>query len=961
MLDAVSEANAPSAEDTLDPPSVETQRMQAALEQRLFDSIPQPVKVGRFVLADVIGRGATGVVYRAIDVDLDRVIAVKLLVSGSEKHRGRLLREGRALARLKHPNVVAIHEVGEQRGQVFLAMEHVEGGSLVQWCARTQLGEAQRVALLCTMLEGCARGLAAAHAAGIIHRDLKPGNILVGADDRPRLADFGLARADLRGSGDANAMIDTTETAPPSVEASAPGIEPLTATGAVLGTPAYMAPEQLRGIADERSDQFGLCATFYEALWGTRAYAGEDLASLVASLDEGRLAVPPAGRVPSHVRRVLMRGLSAKPENRFPSVEALLAALERGRKGRNAPVIALGVGAIAIGSWLALRGEPEPIAPCSVDEAALDAAWGPARRDALQANVLGTGAPYAATTWSRLSALLDRLAKKWSDDALAACRQSRDPDPEVAAMGEARVACSARTLATFDAATAALAGADAKALPNLLSAADALGDALDCSAPHRGETTDALPHAVALDRALLARRLNQRDEAQRLVEGVLAAIPEGELPRLRATAYLLLARSRDDLGDEAGETAALQAAITEAELADEPTMLGRAWAELSTNAAMAGDRDRAIFYLERAKRLDRQKRLTPAVRAMLLEDEANIEQTSSRFAESAVLLERAAEVLEADGDLRINHAGVLSELSEALEFSGKLSDAVEVGERALARFEALVGPDHPFTAAQRGRVGRMYGFLEQESRVEEELKRALVVFEANPTFRPDLRAIFQDDLAQSQSNLGKHDEALATVEKLLATLRAAHGEASPKLASALTTRAKILHYKGDETLALEAIDQSLAIARTDVDGGNDMRVGEILLMRAEILAELGETRRADARAALDEALPHLAKVYAEGTAFDLQTAQRAGAVLGLIGHAEEAQRILEAGIVRAEAAASGSYVGRMHWELARIHARASAPAKAREHLAASRAAHVAFGSPQSYLDEIDEMERGLPR
>jgi tetratricopeptide (TPR) repeat protein len=422
-----------------------------------------------------------------------------------------------------------------------------------------------------------------------------------------------------------------------------------------------------------------------------------------------------------------------------------------------------------------------------------------------------------------------------------------------------------------------------------------------------------------------------------------------------------MARSHDDRGDTAAETAALQSAITEAELADEPTMLARAWSELATNVAHDGGRERALFYLERAKRLDRQARLTPGVRAMLLEDEANIEQASSRFAESAVLLEQAVELLESEGDLRLNHVDALTELSEALEFAGSLTDAVEIGERALARLEALVGADHPFTAVQRGRVGRMYGFLEQESRVEAELQRALVVLEANPTFRPDLRAIFYDDLAQSQSNLGKHDAALATVDRLLGTLRSTHGESSPRLAAALMTRGKVLRARGEPEPALVAVDEGLAMARTDPIAGDDMSIGELQLMRAEILIELGEPRSADARAAVDEAQQRLAKVYALGTAFDLQTTERVAAVRGRVGEVAAAQRMLEAGIVRAEAAGAGSYVGRMHSELARIHARGSRPAKAREHLAAARVAHVAFGSPPSYLAEIDAMDRDLPR
>src|SRR6266568_4691369 len=278
----------------------------------------------RYEVLEPIGTGGMGVVYAARDSKLRRTVALKMLQpAGGEaqasqaRMRERLLREARAMARLSHPNVLAVYDVGELDGQVFLAMELVEGRTLTAW-----LGEERRSwrEVLDVFLDA-ARGLAAAHAAGLIHRDFKPDNVLVGADGRVRVTDFGLASALALGPAD---LAEGGKSQPaPSVTVTALG-----------GSPAYMAPEQLRGEAvDARADVFGFCVALHEALYRERPFRGDSLEALEGAIRRGEVHRPRRGSgVPGWLRRALLRGLRHDPEARFQTIDALAAALASGRR-----------------------------------------------------------------------------------------------------------------------------------------------------------------------------------------------------------------------------------------------------------------------------------------------------------------------------------------------------------------------------------------------------------------------------------------------------------------------------------------------------------------------------------------------------------------------------------------------------------------------------------------------------
>ncbi|HLL20516.1 MAG TPA: protein kinase [Kofleriaceae bacterium] len=279
-------------------------------------------RVGRYLVLSALGAGGMGVVFSAYDPQLDRKVALKLLRGGvnysaalpRSDARTRLRREAQAIAQLSHPNVVNVYDVGTtEEDDLYIAMEFVEGDTLTTWLKNYPRTWRE---IIDVFLQA-ARGLMAAHSVGLLHRDFKPDNVLVGGDGRVRVTDFGLARS----------LITPDEGARMRPEVGALNVD-LTATGTVLGTPRYMAPEQLTGAdIDARADQFSFCVALYEALWGTHPLPG---ATSVSMLEKHDKAMPPpdTSKIPSTVVKCVMRGLERERQKRYPGMATLVGELQ---------------------------------------------------------------------------------------------------------------------------------------------------------------------------------------------------------------------------------------------------------------------------------------------------------------------------------------------------------------------------------------------------------------------------------------------------------------------------------------------------------------------------------------------------------------------------------------------------------------------------------------------------------
>jgi serine/threonine protein kinase len=295
---------------------------------------PRP-KLGRFPLLRKLGAGGMSTVYIGRDERLDRYVAIKLLRGASSSQAmARLEREAQAMARLAHPNVVRVYEIGDVDNVPFIVMELVEGVTLRAWLGQTQ----RTLDEIVEVFAAAARGLAAAHDKGLVHRDFKPDNVMVADDGRVLVMDFGLARGEFDRPGPTQADAQLSDNA---VE--------LTATGAILGTPAYMAPEQFLGeVADARTDQFCFSVALWEAIHGQRPFSGSSFAALSSAVIEGARA-PSSADVPRHIRRVLERGLEADPDARWPSMAALVEVMTSSTASRRRPTRLLaGVAGLAL-------------------------------------------------------------------------------------------------------------------------------------------------------------------------------------------------------------------------------------------------------------------------------------------------------------------------------------------------------------------------------------------------------------------------------------------------------------------------------------------------------------------------------------------------------------------------------------------------------------------------------------
>ena len=400
---------------------------QEAGQRRVAEVLGQETRLGRFTLLRLLGEGGMGVVYTAWDELLDRRVAIKLVRtehSGGDA-RARMLHEAKGLARLSHPNVVQIYEVSVSDGRVFIAMEYIQGETLRVWTRERRAAGADRRELLDMYLQA-GRGLAAAHAQGLVHRDFKPDNVLVGADGRARVVDFGLVTLH-----DVEPLADAGD----GVQAR-PMDERITVGGVRLGTPAYMSPEQHAGLAaDARSDQYSFCVALYEALCGVRPFAGEP----PGASRSGAPPVWPAERaLPDWLVGLLRRGLAARPEDRFATMDALLDRLaddpERARRRRRrGAALVVGVAAVAAllvllvlelrQGWLAHRREADAELARVASEgriaAARVAADLPAAREAFAAFVAD---PLHEGTRALTRAWLAEARRREGDLALAEAR-----------------------------------------------------------------------------------------------------------------------------------------------------------------------------------------------------------------------------------------------------------------------------------------------------------------------------------------------------------------------------------------------------------------------------------------------------------------------------------------------------------------------------------------------------------
>ncbi|MCX4239335.1 protein kinase domain-containing protein [Paraliomyxa miuraensis] len=725
--------------------------------------------IGRYRVRGKLGQGGMSSVWEALDDQLDRRVAIKLLRRDlSHGHGQRLRREAQALAKLSHPNVVQVYEVIEAEGLTAVVMELVEGQTLRRW-QEQQPRPGWKACVELYLQAG--RGLAAAHAVGLVHRDFKPDNCIVDEEGRVRVLDFGLVAR------------EHDETTVDEVESGSAGDSlelRLTRTGTLMGTAAYMPPERLgrRGGDGMAGDQFSFCASIYEALHGERPFAGGSEKELQAAIESGRARPPPKGsRVPSRVRAVVLRGLAVDPGQRWESMPRFLAELERvlARSGRWR-WLGVGMGTALVGaavSGAVLTGMTRQTCAGAADQ--LGGVWDEERRAAVRAAILDTRTQHATDTWIRIEPMLNDYASQWASKHTEICEATRVTAVQTEEDMGLRMRClDKRRIALLEAvAVLARGGADTRAnAVSLVSRLPAITFCDDLEALHAQlppPRDPELARAVDEARARLSRARTQREagtyaDAEREASEVLDEAERLGYEPLMAEALLERGECRAALARRAEAEEDLEGALDLAQRIDYRNIEARAASGLGRLAA--GDRSR----LDEAERLARHAwnlanrrgsdRLLLADAASAYGDVRTMRSTVPIEQRRTLDLQRSARALyvdalgsehpavakthESEGDLLKKQkkpwlaqesyeqalhiyenalgsshpavAEVSSKLGVALVEQGDPDMALELHEHALSMREAVFGPWHPSIAFTWTRIGIA---LHRQGRLEE--------------------------------------------------------------------------------------------------------------------------------------------------------------------------------------------------------------------------------------------------
>jgi eukaryotic-like serine/threonine-protein kinase len=769
-------------------------------------ALAKGASLGRYVLLDPLGQGAMGIVYRAFDPELDRRIAVKVLrrvPASASAEQERLLREGKAMARLSHPNVVAVYDVGTYGDRVFVAMELVEGATLRGWLA-TRRSWQQVVG----MFVQAGRGLAAAHAAGLVHRDFKPDNALVGADGRVRVVDFGLAW-----TPEAPAEDDAD---PPYRGAFSTGSSSHASTGvpgSMVGTPRYSPPEQIDGKrVDASADQFAFCASLWEALHGKPPFEGDDVLTLLGNVREGKLtrSPPPAG-VPVAVIDALRRGLSAEPGDRFPSMDALLRILERDptpARRRWLGVSAAGVALVAIALAVGARAR-ESQSVCQGAEGKFAGVWDPERKAAVRQALLASGKPWAGQTADLLSGEIDRYGRDWVSMHREACEATSVRHEQSETLLDLRMQCLDER------------ASEVRALATMLSQP---GDALLASAPKAVYALTSL-RGCADTHALLSPVPVPSDPAVRAgVEQVRVA-----LATVKAMNELGRYKEAGQLAEELITRAqALRYAPVEAEALE---ARGDALERLDEYPHAVEAYRHALWAAERG--LDHARAASAMINLVwALGVDQGLHEQAHEYAS------HAAAVLVGLGGDAVLEANLASHQGSVFRDEGRFVEAERSTREAVDKRKIAFGTMHPRYAMA---LSNLAACVADEGRYAETLELAQEALAINARtlgeHHPDYGLSLQS-VASSLKLLGRYSEARPLAEQALTVTREAYGPEHARVASVEWALALIEMKVGDDASAEQHLRHALAIAER-VNGPSHANVGEYASVLADVLVKEG--------------------------------------------------------------------------------------------------------------------------
>jgi tetratricopeptide (TPR) repeat protein len=815
-------------------------------------SQPQATRLGRYILLEELGRGGMGVVFAAYDPLLDRRVALKLIrfeASGGHRDslRSRLFHEAQALARLNHPNVVAVFDTGHDGDDTYIAMEFVRGTTLREW-----LRTGRSFDEILDVFGDAGQGLLAAHAAGLVHRDFKPSNVLIGEDGRVRVSDFGVAYFD----HDAKATADGEQ----PLESSP---LPLTVGGSIVGTPDYMAPEQLDGrTADNRSDQFAFCVAFYEALTGRQPFelatapkpSDPNVKTLLAhhlaarNRDLVTLARDPA--IPSWLHAILERGLHLEPAKRFGDMAELLAGIDsaRRRPRRRRLVIAGVLLAAAVAAGVLLV--PRRSAVCENLDDAFAATFGEPQHQSIKRAFAATGRPYAATTADAVLADLDERARAIGAMRTSSCRATRVQGGQSEAMLDRRTACLDRRSQELVQLATVFASADGTTVDRARDAVRDLPAVAACGDRELLEQVTPLPAAPAVRARIadvereiaranaLSSSGNPRAAEPIAKTAITAAEPIGFSPLLVA-ALTASAGIDIELGHHQAADATIARALELAAAARDSAAEAKLWVMLAVLRSKVQNRPKEALAIELSARtasihagdpLDLRLRLAVAV-AVAHHDLTDY--AAARSVASAALALGEAKLDANDVALAPIHK-VLARIADATrDYAGSLAHA----QRGLDIARTL-GDEHPTVGTAWNLVGNAHRELERYPEAIAAFEQAITIAERVYGADHQELAITLTNLASTLRRAGRAEDALVAANRALAIDRRDFGDQSTQAGYSFNQVARILRDLKRYEEALDYHQQAVA-AFTAGAGADHPFVGTSLIGVGRASTELG--------------------------------------------------------------------------------------------------------------------------
>jgi tetratricopeptide (TPR) repeat protein len=831
-------------DDDLDDPMLRALAAAPPIALGAPDLAPGTIVGQSYRLIRTLGAGAMGVVYEATDLVLSRNVAIKVHEIGRSDRAARLWREARAMAQLSHPNVVTVYEVGIDGERGFIAMELVAGTNARAWRSAATRHWSEIV----EVYRQAGAGLAAAHDAGLVHRDFKPDNVLIGDDGRVRVADFGLA---LRPQQPTEA----------STEGTGRDRDSVTRTGTTMGTPAYMAPEQVRREgADARSDQYAFCVALHEALYLRRpgncdTRTQRDVRSSRSSVSElerdsdvDRDAV-----VPAWIRVVLDRGLAAERSHRYPDMHALVAALDPAPRRRRRVIVAvLGVAAfvgallLRLGGWLAASAPAAD--PCADAGTAIDQVWSPDDASRLAQTYAAAVPRIAQTTTAILRPALDEWTGEWRAEARAACEATHVRGEQSLARLDLRMDCLARAQRRLVAVVELLQSPDPATLARAESVVQSLPDVTMCARADAGiafetvasEDADAYARLSAdLDRAVATAAAGRKADAQVILDPLVEQLRAEEFHRelaeaLRVRSAVMLEMGRhDDALEDATAATAISLYFGDRDATARATFeLARA-----TNRA-AADLEGGRRWLDATRAIAEDLGWSRARMSTLREAELEIAFFADAFPETERLAEALLPELGPDEPLRVR---VLSLWATALERQARFEEALVRHDEALALVERIRGPNHPQTAMVLGNRVASLRMLEMTEECRTSLDRVLAI--RRDVFGPDSPVVGHAlrEMGDFLGSIGEGRRAIAKYEEAIAIHRAAgddHG-----LFFDLGNLGPMLLEVGDANAAGRRLDEAVEIG-TRAFGADSVRVSQVLINRSQMSLVQGEPARA---------------------------------------------------------------------------------------------------------------------